>query len=124
MRPAARVVTDLTGIVSSGSAAGQELTQGWAVSPPTPRFPRDLVDEIDAELVAARRVLTWDGARVRALEELLATARSVALDLGRGVEPADLVAAAPTEAERTRRQRLMRTLRAPDSAGQRDENAL
>jgi len=76
---------------------------------PTP--PRDLLAEIDAELLAARRKAVWDDARVRALEELLETARRVVRELGRPATLADLLATAPSAAERHRRRRLLQALR-------------
>jgi hypothetical protein len=76
-----------------------------------PWFPRDLLDEIDVELVVARRRMAWDDARVHALEELLETARRVARQLGRSPTLVDLVATAPSATERERLSRLMQALR-------------
>jgi hypothetical protein len=75
------------------------------------QLPPNLIDEIDTELVAARRRAVWDDARVRALEELLETARGVSLELGRPATLADLLGTAPTRAERQRRRSLVQLLR-------------
>ena len=74
-------------------------------------LPRDLVVEIDAELVCARRRMAVDAARLRALEELLDMARRVERELGRVPTLIDIVATAPTPADRERRRALMRALR-------------
>jgi hypothetical protein len=77
-----------------------------------PRVPRDLVTEIDAELVEARARKAWDDVRVRALEELLETVRDVGRELDRTVTLNDLIATAPTAVERNRRERLLHVLHA------------
>jgi hypothetical protein len=101
---ASRVLSSLTTAVSIRLARRQHRRRTSGVS-------RDLIDEIDAELVAARRRGAWNDTRVRALEELLETTRRVIQELGRPATLADLLTTAPTAAEQHRRRRLLRALR-------------
>lgn len=87
----------------------------------------DLVAEIDAELLAARRRAAWDDARISALEELLETTRRVVGGLGRPATLVDVLESAPTAAERQRRRRLLFALRGgpvSDSPCQRTDTAV
>jgi hypothetical protein len=79
-------------------------------------LPRSLLEEIDAELVAARRRLTFEDARVGALESLLETSRVVTRELGRPPGLPDLLATAPSAAERHQRRRLLHVLRGTPGA--------
>jgi hypothetical protein len=76
------------------------------------RLPRDLSEEVTAELRAARTQAARDEVRVRALESLLDTVRSVSQELGRPVTTPDLLAGADPR-ELTRRHRLLAALRQP-----------
>jgi hypothetical protein len=114
--PPAAICQQLTIAVSIWLLDRQRVRRTWWVSFVSsnrhgPRPPRDLVDEIDAELLAARRKAVWDDARVRALEELLETTRRVARELSRPATLTDLLATAPDPAERHRRRRLLQALR-------------
>jgi len=73
-------------------------------------LPRDLVDEVEQELGAARAAVAQDRARVVALEEL----HALALALSAGGRPAtvpELLSSARDAADRDRRTRLVRLLR-------------
>jgi len=74
-------------------------------------LPRDLVDEIERELTAARAAVSADRTRIAALEELQVLALMLAATRGRPASPQDLLSAAPTYAERERRRRLLALLR-------------
>jgi hypothetical protein len=74
------------------------------------RLPRDLVDEVTAELQAARTKAARDEVRVRALETLLETVRGVSRELGRPATAVDLLTVADPR-ELTRRHRLLTALR-------------
>lgn len=76
--------------------------------------PRDLVDEIEAELIPARSALVRNDLRVAALEALLDLAWKLALELGRPVTISDLLTAAPTPVEHAHRLQLARSLRNVD----------
>lgn len=73
-------------------------------------LPRDLTDEITAELIHARIRVARSASRVSALENLLEVVWTVERDLGRPVTLVDLVASADPP-ERARRMRLVRALR-------------
>lgn len=74
-------------------------------------LPRDLVDEIERELMAARAVVSADRVRTAALEELQVLVLVLAATRGRPAGPSDLLRAAPTSLERERRRRLLAFLR-------------
>ena len=74
-------------------------------------LPRDLVDEIERELTAARAAIGADRARIAALEELQVLVLVLAATRGRPASPKDLLSAAPTHVERERRRRLLALLR-------------
>lgn len=76
------------------------------------RLPRDLSEEVAAELRAARTQAAHDEVRVRALETLLETVRAVSQELGRPATTLDLLAADDPR-ELTRRHRLLAALRQP-----------
>jgi hypothetical protein len=79
-------------------------------------LPRDLSEEVTAELRTARTQAARDEVRVRALETLLETVRSVSRELGRPATPVDLLTVADSR-ELTRRHRLLAALRQrPDTA--------
>jgi hypothetical protein len=98
-------------VTAPSARAGNLLVSFMSSNREGLRPPRDLVDEVDAALLAARRKAVWDDARVRALEELLETTRRVARELGRPTTLTDLLTAAPSTAERNRRRRLLQALR-------------
>jgi hypothetical protein len=75
------------------------------------RLPRDFLDELDLELVEARRAARSSSDRVSALEELRAVAADVAARLGRPITVFDLIRSAPDRSERERRAFLARHLR-------------
>jgi hypothetical protein len=74
-------------------------------------LPRDLVDEIERELTAARAAISADRARIAALEELEALVLVLTATRGRPASTTDLLTAAPTSVERERRRRLLALLR-------------
>jgi hypothetical protein len=74
-------------------------------------LPRDLADEIAAELRSARRRAAFDGVRVGSLEALLEVVRRVSGGLRRPATPGDVLADAPDAVERDRRRRLLLALR-------------
>jgi hypothetical protein len=74
-------------------------------------LPRDLVDEIERELTAARAAVSADRARIAALEELQALVLILTATRGCPSSPNDLLRAAPTSLERERRRRLLMLLR-------------
>jgi len=74
-------------------------------------LPRDLIDEIERELTAARAVVSADRVRIAALEELQVLVLVLAATRSRPAGPTDLLRAAPTSRERERRRRLLALLR-------------
>jgi hypothetical protein len=84
------------------------------------RLPRDLADEVSAELRAARTQAARDEVRVRSLETLLDTVHGVTRELGRPATPLDLLTVSDPR-ELTRRRRLLAALRTVDEARQRPD---
>jgi hypothetical protein len=76
-------------------------------------LPHDLADEVETELLAARRSLVRNEARVDALEALLDTVWTLTQQLGRPATLLDMLATAPEPAEQERRRRLVQALRGP-----------
>jgi hypothetical protein len=73
-------------------------------------LPRELADEVAAELLAARRSLVRDEARVEALEALLDLVWTLSRELGRPATLVDVLA--PSKPiEREHRRRLVHLLR-------------
>lgn len=73
-------------------------------------LPRDLADEISAELLVARRSLVRDTTRVEALEVLLDIVSTLSRRLGRPATLPDVLGATEPM-ERERRRRLIHVLR-------------
>src|SRR6476661_899903 len=65
----------------------------------TAMLPRDLVEEIEGELAAARAVVRADRARIAALEELQVLVLVLAATRGRPATVEDLLGAAPSDPE-------------------------
>jgi hypothetical protein len=74
-------------------------------------LPRDLIDEIELELAAARATIAHDRARVAALEELHVLTLLLASLNGRPITARDLLDAAATRGECDRRRTLLTLLR-------------
>jgi hypothetical protein len=74
-------------------------------------LPRDLVEEIERELAAARAAVSADRVRIAALEELQVLVLVLAATRGRPTSPQDLLGAAATHVERERRRRMLALLR-------------
>ena len=75
------------------------------------RYPRDLSEEVERELLAARHSLVRSELRTTALEQLLELVRSLEAELQRPVALPDLLATAHTAPERERRLALLRSIR-------------
>jgi hypothetical protein len=74
-------------------------------------LPRDFLDEIEAELAAARRSFTRDCTRTAALEELRRLARAATNELGRPITVFEFIRFAAPQDERERRLTLVRRMR-------------
>ena len=74
-------------------------------------LPRDLVEEIERELAAARASVSADRARIAALEELQVLVLVLVATCGSPATVQQLLGAAPTDPERERRRRLLALLR-------------
>ena len=74
--------------------------------------PRDLIDEIQHELLVSSRELAADTARAGALMELTVEASATAARLGRPLSIVNYLESARTPAERSRRAVQVRQLRA------------
>lgn len=75
------------------------------------QLPRDLIDEIEAELDSWARQATIDSGRARALLELRAEAGVAAAQLGRPLTVFDYLDRAPDCDARARRKSQLRQLR-------------
>jgi hypothetical protein len=81
------------------------------------RLPRDLLDEIELELLALHSDRRRDVDRLLALEELYALAVVRARQVSTPVTAADLILGAGDERERERRRALVGALRRPIKDG-------
>ena len=77
------------------------------------QMPRDLIDEIEHELLVSSRELAADTQRAEILVELDLEARATAARLGRPLSIPDYLDSARTPAKRARRAAQLRQLRAP-----------
>jgi len=78
---------------------------------PRPKYPLNVLDEIERTLSDLRERMSADRRRVVALEELHALVRTLSFRLGRGVDVADILDTAVDPEERVRRRELLRMLR-------------
>jgi len=84
-------------------------------------LPRDFLDEIETELIAARRTVTRDCSHTAALEELHRLVLAVTHEFARPITVFDFIRSAASHHDRERRRVLVRELRsgAPSARSER-----